>query len=88
MFKSQKLLKIAGLNLRSPGLPMVPAKVVVGIKMPAPRAAARANLENGNLLSTELRSQNRLWHFYIKSFGWALVAADPMQILARFAVEL
>jgi hypothetical protein len=36
MFKSQKLLKIAGLNFNSLGVPIVPAKAGVAKHTPAP----------------------------------------------------
>ena len=36
IFKSQKLLKIAGLNFKSPGVPIVPAKAGVAKHMPTP----------------------------------------------------
>lgn len=80
MFKSQKLLKIAGLNFNSLGVPIIPAKAGVVKYMPAPRETAVASTGEKNLIFTELEIQLVHNQHKFDCFPLALVAADMSRI--------
>lgn len=80
MFKSQKLLKIAGLNFNSLGVPIVPAKAGVVKYVPAPRETAVESAGKKNLIFKEFEIEFVHNQHKLICFPLVLFAADKREI--------